>query len=43
MEPIATRNVALFVQFLTPKDAENAELFTQRPFNGPSGLCALSG
>jgi len=40
MEPIATRNVAFFAQFLTPEDAE---LFTERLFNCLSGLCALCG
>ena len=40
---MATRNVAFFARFLTPEDAEKAELFTQRLFNGLSTLCALCG
>jgi len=42
---MATRNVAFFAQLLTPEDAdaEDAELFTGRLFNGLSGLCALCG
>ena len=43
MKSIATKNVAFLVQFRTPEDAENAELFMERLFNGLGGLCALCG